>query len=184
MLRSVPRTLAAALVLAAVVPTVACLPEVVVRLRTVVFHDASLERTIEVAGRPADPDEVPGPGWLAREVGIELAAPDAWDRVEVGDDRITASGFFAAGSELPPVLRLRTDAGPRPDRLRTEVAIDERTLRDASPLPDGMSVQLRWDCGRRGEYDDALELPASYLQGYLLAVDGYPYAPGPGDAAP
>jgi hypothetical protein len=47
-----------------------------------------------------------------------------------------------------------------------------------------MSVQLRWDCGRRGEYSDTVELPASYLQGYLLAVDGYPYTPGPGDAAP
>ena len=61
-----------------------------------------------------------------------------------------------------------------------EVAIDDRSLRDASPLPDGMSVQLRWDCGRRGEYDDALELPASYLQGYLLAVDGYPLCARPG----
>ena len=65
-----------------------------------------------------------------------------------------------------------------------EVAIDDRSLRDASPLPDGMSVQLRWDCGRFGERADALELPAAYLQGYLLAVDGYPYAPLPGTTTP
>ena len=65
-----------------------------------------------------------------------------------------------------------------------EVAIADQSLRAASPLPDGMSVRLRWDCGRLGEQDDALELPASYLQGYLLAVDGYPYAPLPEEAAP
>jgi len=60
-----------------------------------------------------------------------------------------------------------------------EVAIDDRSLRNASPLEDGMDVQLRWDCGRFGEHADELELPASYLQGYLLAVDGYPYTPLP-----
>jgi hypothetical protein len=65
-----------------------------------------------------------------------------------------------------------------------EVAIDDRSLREASPLEGGMSVQLRWDCGRLGEYADALELPASYLQGYLLAVDGYPYTPLSGEPTP
>jgi len=65
-----------------------------------------------------------------------------------------------------------------------EVAIDDRSLRAAGPLPDGMSVQLRWDCGRFGERADALELPASYLQGYLLAVDGYPYTPLPAKTTP
>ena len=65
-----------------------------------------------------------------------------------------------------------------------EVAIDDKSLRAASPLPGGLSVQLRWDCGRLGGHADALELPASYLQGYLLAVDGYPYTPLPEAAAP
>ena len=65
-----------------------------------------------------------------------------------------------------------------------EVAIDDRSLRNASPLPNGMSVQLRWDCGRFGEHADDLELPASYLQGYLLAVDGYPYTPLPQELTP
>jgi hypothetical protein len=65
-----------------------------------------------------------------------------------------------------------------------EVAIDDRALRAASPLPGGMSVRLRWDCGRLGGHADALELPASYLQGYLLAVDGYPYTPLPEEATP
>jgi hypothetical protein len=57
-------------------------------------------------------------------------------------------------------------------------------LRTASPLEGGMSVQLRWDCGRLGEHADDLELPASYLQGYLLAVDGYPYTPLPEEPRP
>jgi hypothetical protein len=65
-----------------------------------------------------------------------------------------------------------------------EVAIDDRSLRDASPLESGMSVQLRWDCGRLGERGDDLALPASYLQGYLLAVDGYPHTPLPEQPTP
>ncbi|HSA80496.1 MAG TPA: hypothetical protein VLE23_06710 [Geminicoccaceae bacterium] len=65
-----------------------------------------------------------------------------------------------------------------------EVAIDDRSLREASPLDAGMNVRLRWDCGRLGERADDLELPASYLQGYLLAVDGYPYTPLPVEPAP
>jgi hypothetical protein len=65
-----------------------------------------------------------------------------------------------------------------------DVALDDRALREAAPLEDGMSVQLRWDCGRRGERADEVELPASYVQGYLLAVDGYPYTPLPEEPAP
>ena len=119
---------AVVLVLAAVLAMTSCLPLLVVRLRTVVFHDGSLERTLEVAGRPFDPEEVPGPGWLANEVGVSLASPAAWEHVEIADTRFSASGFFRSAAELPPGLRLRTDAGERPDRLETEVAIDERLI--------------------------------------------------------
>ena len=65
-----------------------------------------------------------------------------------------------------------------------EVAIDDRALRRASPLGQGMAVDLSWDCGRRGGDADRIELPASYLQGYLLAVDGYPDALRPIPAPP
>ena len=47
-----------------------------------------------------------------------------------------------------------------------------------------MAVDLSWDCGRRGGDADRIELPASYLQGYLLAVDGYPDALRPIPAPP
>jgi hypothetical protein len=57
------------------------------------------------------------------------------------------------------------------------IAIDDRSLRGARYLPDGMSVELGWTCGPGDEQTERLELPANYLDGYLLAVDGYPYAP-------
>ncbi len=62
-----------------------------------------------------------------------------------------------------------------------EVAIDDRSLRAARYLPEGMSVELGWTCGRADAHAAAhverLELPASYVDGYLLAVEGYPLAP-------
>jgi hypothetical protein len=67
---------------------------------------------------------------------------------------------------------------------RYDVTVGDRALRQASALPDGMQVELRWDCAGRGEPREVIELPAAYLQGYLLAVDGYPYAPRPGEIAP
>jgi hypothetical protein len=71
----------------------------------------------------------------------------------------------------------------RSERLY-EVAIDDGALRQASPLGAGMAVELSWDCGRGGGHADTIELPASYLQGYLLAVDGYPHTPRPAPAPP
>ena len=72
-------------------------------------------------------------------------------------------------------------------RCRTErtyrVAVDDRSLRAARYLPEGMAVELGWTCGRSGQQTERLELPASYLEGYLLAVDGYPYAPTPAEPA-
>lgn len=65
-----------------------------------------------------------------------------------------------------------------------EVAIDDHALRQASPLAEGMAVELSWDCGRGGGHADRIELPPSYLQGYLLAVDGYPYTPRPAPTPP
>jgi hypothetical protein len=72
-------------------------------------------------------------------------------------------------------------------RCRSErvyrVAIEDRTLRAARYLPEGMTVELDWSCGRSGQHAERLALPASYLDGYLLAVDGYSYAPAPAEPA-
>ena len=59
------------------------------------------------------------------------------------------------------------------------VTVADRSLRAARYLPEGMTVELGWTCGRSGGQAERLELPASYVEGYLLAVDGYPYAPTP-----
>jgi hypothetical protein len=67
---------------------------------------------------------------------------------------------------------------------RYEVRLREKALREASTMPDGMAVALRWDCEGRGEPEETLELPPAYLQGYLLAVDGYPHAPLPTQLSP
>jgi hypothetical protein len=66
---------------------------------------------------------------------------------------------------------------------RYEVKIDDRTLREAVALPDGMQVELGWDCGGKGLHREVLELPASYVQGYLLAIEGHPLAPRPKEAS-
>ncbi len=65
-----------------------------------------------------------------------------------------------------------------------QVAVDDRSLRAARYLPEGMSVELGWTCGQTGVHAERLELPASYLEGYLLAVDGYPYAPRAAESTP
>ena len=64
------------------------------------------------------------------------------------------------------------------------VAVDDRSLRAARWLPEGMSVELGWTCGRAGDHAERLELPASYLEGYLLAVDGDPFAPNASSSMP
>ena len=62
---------------------------------------------------------------------------------------------------------------------RYEVKVEEPTLRAASGLPAGMQVELGWDCGGKGLHREVLELPGAYVEGYLLAVDGYPHTPVP-----
>jgi hypothetical protein len=47
-----------------------------------------------------------------------------------------------------------------------------------------MQVELAWDCGGRGQHHEVLDLPAAYLQGYLLAVDREPHAPPMSQSSP
>lgn len=105
-----------------------CRPELLVRLTTRVFHDGSLERRVEVRGWEPDgsvPDEE---DWLASSVGLRLADPQAWSRVERGRDRIRAEGFFASAEELPQTLSYSTDTGRRADRVRVDLRIEEKVI--------------------------------------------------------
>jgi hypothetical protein len=65
---------------------------------------------------------------------------------------------------------------------RYDVKLDDPALRAASTLPDGLRVELGWECGGQGVHREVLDLPAAYVQGYLLAVDGYPQAAAPATA--
>jgi len=66
--------------------------------------------------------------WLSSIVGLRLAEPNAWSRVERGRDRIRAEGFFSSAEELPPTLSYSTDVGRRVDRVRTELKIEEKLI--------------------------------------------------------
>lgn len=105
-----------------------CRPDLLVRLTTRVFHDGSLERRVEVRGWDAEGNVPDEEDWLAAKVGLRLAEPDAWTRVERGRDRITAEGFFSGVEELPSTLSYSTDVGRRVDRVRTELRIEEKAI--------------------------------------------------------
>ena len=129
-----------------------CRPELLVRLTTRVFHDGSLERRVDVRGWNPDgsvPDEE---DWLASSVGLRLAEPDAWSRVERGLDRLRAEGFFASAEELPPILSYRTDTGRRADRVRTELKIEERVV-----LQRWSYREFHGDPFSRADNDEALD---------------------------
>lgn len=111
----------------ALVP-LACRPELVVRTATRVFHDGGIERRVEVHGRPADPGEEITKDWLASEVGLRLARPGEWDRVEVEADRLRAWGFFARAEDVPPSFAYRAGRADREERTRISVEIEERVL--------------------------------------------------------
>ena len=77
------------------------------------------------------------------------------------------------------VVRDCRDAWRCQSERRYDVDLTEPALRAASALPDGMQIALQWDCPNAGEHNEVLELPGAYVQGYLLAVDGYPHSPVP-----
>lgn len=115
-------------VIACLLPVVACRPDLVLRMTTVVFHDGSLERRLEVHGKPDDPDEKIDADWLAETVGVRLAAPQAWERVSRGADRLEAGGFFSTVEALPSTLAFDTSAGERADRVQASLAVEERGI--------------------------------------------------------
>jgi len=128
MLRSSGRTACTGLLLGSASLLLGCRPDLVVRAATRVFHDGGIERRVELHGRPADPKEEIGKDWLAETVGLHLARPQDWDRVEVEADRVRAWGFFARAEDVPPAFTYRTGHRERDERSRTSVEIEERAL--------------------------------------------------------
>jgi len=129
-----------------------CRPELLVRLTTRVFHDGSLERRVDVRGWTPDRSEPEEEDWLASSVGLRLAEPDAWARVERGRDRMMAEGFFNSVDDLPPTLSYSTDVGRRVDRVRTELKIEEKVI-----LKRWSYREFHGDPFSRADSDNALD---------------------------
>jgi len=141
--------------------TISCRADVLIRLATQVYHDGSMERQLDVRGsgkqaswsdeQPADDadDEPEDEGWLESEVGVRIAQPGSWSRVENGAGWLRAEGFFRTADDLPPLLTFETGGGRRMDRVRTTIDIDDKVVlkrwryleRHADPFSSGDASQ-------------------------------------------
>jgi len=126
---SPPKTLGKCLlVLAVILGTTSCRPELIVRLSSLVYHDGSLDRSVEIVGRTPEGATPTDDAWMVEEAGLRLADPTAWDRVEEAPGRVRAEGFFGSVDELPPTISFKTGETARRARIRTKLDIDERVV--------------------------------------------------------
>jgi hypothetical protein len=117
-----------AILLSLLVATVACRPRITVRLTTLVYHDGSLDRRVEIVGRTADGEVPTEDDWIEEDARIHLAQPDAWERVERGPGWLRAEGFFLNADELPALLAVQSGASAKTARMRTLVELDDRVV--------------------------------------------------------
>lgn len=137
--------IALATVCLALAPLTGCRTEVVVRIASVVFEDGGVERAVDLVASDPEREEPPGPNWIPDDVGLDLAEPDAWSRVERDPQRLRAEGYFPSSAEVPASLVYRTDLGPRADTRGLSVSIRdhgvvrvwELTERYADPIGRG-----------------------------------------------
>jgi len=118
----------AVLALASVALFNACRSDILIRLSTRIYPDGGVDRILEVRGRTSDHETPEDTDWMASKVGIRLARPDAWARVEESPGRLMAEGFFASVAAIPPLLTFATESGSRSDRLQTDLSIEERVV--------------------------------------------------------
>jgi len=104
----------------------ACDEEIVVRQKTTVFWDGTLNRTIEVSGRGSDGEIPTDRDWLRDNVHLSLADRDAWGTIDEQPGRILAEGFFNTAGDVPATLTHETESGPASDR--TTVKIEQEDL--------------------------------------------------------
>jgi hypothetical protein len=122
------RTCLLALVTLSVLTAISCRPELVVRLATRAYRDGSMDRSVEVVGRNSDRESPTEDDWLQDKIGIRLAVPDAWKRVESGPGWVKAEGFFLGDDELPPILAFDKSAAGRHGRTRTIFEVEDRVV--------------------------------------------------------
>ena len=124
------RTRTSSLVVVALVAltAISCRPELVVRLATRAYRDGSMDRSVELVGRNSDRESPTEDDWLQDKLGIRLAVPDAWKRVESGPGWVKAEGFFLGDDELPPILAFDKSAAGRYGRTRTIFESEDRVV--------------------------------------------------------
>ncbi|MBZ5640191.1 MAG: hypothetical protein LAO51_15705 [Acidobacteriia bacterium] len=102
----------------------ACRSDIVVRVWTRIYDDASVSRRLEVSGRRADESKPAKKDWLEEEAGIHLARPEAWARHDADTGRLSAEGTFPSAADVPPCLAFETDAGRVPDSAKPAVTVE------------------------------------------------------------
>jgi len=108
--------------------TVSCRPELTVRLSTLVYHDGSLDRSVEIVGRTSKGDAPTDDTWMVETAGLRLADPNAWERVDEEPGWVHAEGFFGSVEELPPILSFTDGDSARRARISTRLEIEERVV--------------------------------------------------------
>jgi hypothetical protein len=118
-----------AVALLSLLAVTACQPDILLRLITTVYHDGSLDRRLELRGWTDEGDVPTEDNWFAEKAGMDLAAPEDWNRITQGPGRIDAEGFYLSVDELPPVLEFYL-SGDREttDRISTNLEIDDKVV--------------------------------------------------------
>jgi hypothetical protein len=117
------------IVMLSLLAVTSCQPDILLRLITRVYHDGSLDRRMELRGWTDEGDVPVEDDWFAEKARMQLAQPEAWNRITRGPGRIDAEGFFTSVDELPAVLQFSIDEDrEKTDRIKTSLEIDERVV--------------------------------------------------------
>ena len=125
-----------------------CRPILVSRQTTRIYADGSLDRIVEISGRPDDPDETVDDDWLA-DKGVcyapVLNLQEAWQQ-----DYLRERGMIETGAD--GVERLGT-----PVRFRDEPGRPSDKLANLGEDTDALLERLGYDsAARRALHDDGV----------------------------
>jgi len=139
-----------------------CQPDILMRLTTRVYDDGSLDRRLELRGW-TDKGEIPTEDdWFLEMAGLQLAQPEAWNRITRQPGRIDAEGFYLTVDELPAVLKFRiAENNDKRDRIRTSHSREdaERALSALTDLAvEALDKEIRRHFGQGMETTRAAEL--------------------------
>lgn len=119
------RTRRAALAIALALVCASCGEEIVVRVTTRIWPQGGLNRRVEITGRDEEGAKPKETDWLASRVGVALANPGAWSRVDDTPGHIVAEGFFQRAEDLPPTLSHKTGGSVVADHAEAMLHTDD-----------------------------------------------------------